>query len=73
MSLIAAFAYILSGFTSGLFLGRIPIYFSLYNYILIPWIIEKTFTKNSVKIIYIALISLYMLFYYYQVHITWGV
>ena len=72
MSLIAAFSYILSGFTSGLFLGRIPIYFSLYNYILIPWIIEKTFTKNSVKIIYIALIILYMLFYYYQVHITWG-
>ena len=72
MSLIAAFAYILSGFTSGLFLGRIPIYFSLYNYILIPWIIEKTFTKNSVKIIYIVLIILYMLFYYYQVHITWG-
>lgn len=72
MCLITAFAYILSGFTSGLFLGRIPIYFSLYNYILIPWLIEKNFTKNSVRIIYITLIALYMAFYYYQVHITWG-
>ena len=72
MSFVTALSYILSGFTSGLFLGRIPIYFSLYNYILLPWIVEKAFTKNSVKLIYIAMIILYMVFYYYQVHVTWG-
>lgn len=72
MSLIAALSYVLSGFTSGLFLGRIPIYFSLYNYILLPWIVEKVFTKRSIKVIYIFMICLYLLYYYYQIHITWG-
>lgn len=72
MALITAFTYLLSAFTSGIFLGRIPIYFSLYNYILLPWIIEHSFTKNSVRLIYIALIGFYMVFYYYQMHITWG-
>lgn len=72
MALITAFTYILSSFTSGIFLGRIPIYFSLYSYILLPWIIEHSFTRNSVRLIYIALIGFYMVFYYYQMHITWG-
>lgn len=72
MALITAFTYLLSAFTSGIFLGRIPIYFSLYNYILIPWIIEHSFTKNSIRLIYLVLIGFYMIFYYYQMHITWG-
>ena len=72
MALITAFTYLLSAFTSGIFLGRVPIYFSLYNYILLPWIIEHSFTKNSVQLIYIVLIGFYMVFYYYQMHITWG-
>lgn len=72
MSFVTALSYILSGFTSGMFLGRIPIYFSMYNYILLPWIVERAFTKNSARLIYIVMIILYMVFYYYQVHITWG-
>ena len=72
MCLISALSYILSGFTSGLFLGRIPIYFSLYSYILIPWIIEKVFTDKSVKIVYIAMVCFYILYYYYQVNVIWG-
>ena len=72
MSLIAAFSYALSGFTSGLFLGRIPIYFSLYNYILLPWIVERVFTKRSAVVIYISMICFYLFYYYYQIHITWG-
>ena len=72
MALITAFTYLLSAFTSGIFLGRIPIYFSLYSYILLPWLIEHSFTKNSVRLIYIALIGFYMVFYYYQMHIIWG-
>lgn len=72
MCLVSAFSYILSGFTSGIFLGRIPIYFSLYNYMLFPWIVERVFTKRSSVIIYTVMICFYMVFYYYQVHITWG-
>ncbi len=72
MTLITAFTYLLSAFTSGIFLGRIPIYFSLYSYILLPWIIEHSFTKNSVRLIYVIMIGFYMVFYYYQMHVVWG-
>ena len=72
MCLCAAFTMVLSGFTSGLFMGRLGIMFSLYNYIQIPWIIEHVFTRKSTKAIYIIMICFYLLYYYYQVHIAWG-
>lgn len=72
MCMCSALVMILSGFTSGLFMGRITIYFSLFNYIQIPWIIEHVFTKKSTKLIYTAMICFYMIYYYYQVHIVWG-
>lgn len=72
MSIISLGIYIVSAFTSGIFIGRLPIYFSLYNYILIPWIVENCFEKRSAKLVYIFLIIAYLFFYYYQVTVTWG-
>ena len=72
MSVVSMGAYIIASFTSGIFIGRIPVYFSLYNYLLLPWMIERFFEKNSAKLIYLALIGCYMGFYYYQMHIIWG-
>ncbi|WP_216696887.1 EpsG family protein [Anaerostipes faecalis] len=72
MSIISTGFYVISMFTSGIFIGRIPIYFSLYNYILLPWEIEHLFTEKSQKIVYLGLIGFYLLFYYYQMHLTWG-
>ena len=71
MSVISMGAYIISTFTSGIFIGRVPVYFSLFNYILLPWIIERFFEKNSAKLVYLMLIACYMGFYYYQMHIVW--
>lgn len=71
MSIATMGAYIISAFTSGIFIGRIPIYFSLYNYILIPWLIERYFTKRTAKVIYGVMIICYLVFYYYQVSVTW--
>lgn len=62
----------LSAFSSGLFLGRLSIFTSLYNYILLPWVIENIFTKSSARLIYAIMIVCYLIFYYYQVVITWG-
>lgn len=62
----------LSAVSSGLFLGRLSIFTSLYNYILLPWEIENIFTKNSARVIYAVMIVCYLIFYYYQVVITWG-
>ena len=64
--------YIISYFTSGLLIGRLPIYFSLANYILIPWMIEEFFERRSARVIKIGFIVLYSAFFYYQVGVTWG-
>lgn len=72
MSILSTGVYILAIFTSGIYIGRIPIYFSLYNYILLPWEIKNLFTLKSQKIIYVLMILLYLVFYYYQVFIIWG-
>lgn len=72
MSILSTSMYVLAMFTSGIYIGRIPIYFSLYNYILLPWEIENLFTVKSQKIVYGLMIAFYLLFYYYQVFISWG-
>lgn len=72
MSVASFGAYFVSMFTSGIFIGRVPIYFSLFNYILMPWIIQRVFEKSSAKLIYLMVIICYMGFYYYQMHIVWG-
>lgn len=72
MSIVSMGAYVISMFVSGIFIGRVPIYFSLYNYILLPWLIDRAFEKSSAKLIYLAVMGCYMAFYYYQMHIVWG-
>lgn len=71
MSIISMGAYIISSVTSGMFIGRMPIYFSLYNYILLPWLIENVFEEKSKKIVYAGMIACYLVFYYYQMTVAW--
>ena len=72
MSIASMGIYIVSMFTSGIYIGRLPVYCSLYNYILLPWILERSFDKNSAKLIMLMAMGCYMVFYYYQMHIVWG-
>ena len=72
MSIISAAIYLISAGTSGVFLGRLPIYTSLYGYLLLPYLLNEMFTKNSSKLMYIIMIFAYLLFYYYQIHLTWA-
>lgn len=72
MSIISAALYLVSAGTSGIFLGRLPIYTSLYGYILLPYLIDKIFIKESAKMMYIMMISAYLVFYYYQMHFAWS-
>lgn len=72
MSIIASGLYLISMATSGIFIGRLPIYVGLYsNCILLPWEIDHVFSKNSGRFIRGAMIVFYLLFYYYQIHIAW--
>ena len=72
MSVISAGLYLISMVTSGIFIGRLPIYTCLYaNCILLPWEIDHIFSKNSARFIRLAMIILYLVFYYYQIHRIW--
>ena len=72
MALISAGLYIISVFTSGIFIGRLPIYASIFGYILLPWEIDYLYKDSSRTMVYLLMITFYLAFYYYQMHIAWG-
>ncbi|MBQ0102178.1 MAG: EpsG family protein [Firmicutes bacterium] len=66
MSVVTFGLYLISMVTSGIIIGRLPIYTMLYSFILLPHLIRKCFSEDSVKIINFAMIGLYMLYYLYE-------
>lgn len=73
MSLIASGLYIISKIAhSGILLGRLPIYFSMYNLILLPWLLKNIFDNKEKDLIYFVMIICYFAFFYCQMCITWG-
>lgn len=72
MSIISTAIFLVSNQTSGVFVGRLPIYVSLYNYILMPYLIDQMFTKESARIVKMLMIIGYVGFFYYQVHFSWA-
>lgn len=74
LAIISTALYAVSMSTSGIFLGRLPIYCSLYGTcILLPWEIENLFTPKSGRIIAIAAVLMFLMFYTYQLRVGWGV
>ena len=71
MSLFTAALYMLSIPISGVYMGRLPIYCSLFNYILLPWEIKNFFREDTRNLIKIAMVIFYLVFYVYQMT-TWG-
>lgn len=63
MSIVTTGLYLVSMVTSGVMIGRLPIYTSLYSFILLPNLIPKIFTKSSAKIVYLLMIGCYMGYY----------
>ena len=56
----------IANFTSGITFGRLPVYFNVYNYILIPWIVEKTFSRTDRVIMRVLCVIFYMCYFVYQ-------
>lgn len=75
MSIVSTGLYIVSMFTSGIFLGRLPIYTSLYNYILLPYELDLIFDGKDQRfrtIMYIITCVFYLAYYYYLMHfVNW--
>lgn len=70
MSIISMGLYFVSMVTSGIFIGRLPIYCSLFGYILLPWEINNLFMRESKVFAYIGLIGAYIVFYYYAMFLS---
>lgn len=66
LSIAAAGIYVFSFFTSGLLVGRVPIYFSLANYILLPWLIEEVFSPTSALVVEMGIMGVYIVFFQQQ-------
>lgn len=72
-SIVSSALALLSMGTSGIFIGRLPIYCSLYsNGILVPWEINAFFTEKSAHMVKVIVVLCYTAFFYYQMHFTWG-
>ncbi|MBQ7646349.1 MAG: EpsG family protein, partial [Clostridia bacterium] len=78
-SIVAAGFNLIAAFTSGMLMGRISIYFSMYSAILIPWLLEKCYSKQERMMIIPTAIVLYYItyrrelsnWYYYSDKLTW--
>lgn len=66
MSLVSALIYALSSFSNGILVGRMPMYFQVYNLILLPWLIKNCFTQQSRKILMILCMGCYLIYFIYQ-------
>ncbi len=71
-SIVTMALYLVASVTSGIYIGRLPIYTTLMGYISLPWLIERMFTKDSAKLVKCAMCGLYLFFFYVQMHFTWG-
>lgn len=72
MSIMGTGIYVISKIlSSGVMIGRLPIYFTMYNLILLPWLIKNLFDKNEKRLIYYVMIVCYFAFFYYQIFINW--
>lgn len=72
MSLVGNCFYLASTFTNGILVGRMPIYFTVYNLVLLPWVIRNCFTRESRKIVWSLCVVCYLIYFYYQMCIAWG-
>ena len=72
LSIVTAGFYFFSIFSSGVLMGAIPIYFSLSNYILIPWLLKEAFNRESANAMRVIFIIAYIIFFYIQCGPTWG-
>ena len=73
MSVVSAAIWLVSMVTSGIHIGRLPIYVSLFNNILLPYEIQILFNEKDQRIVKIAMVVLYLAFSYYQFHFAWHI
>lgn len=64
MSVVTTCFYLFASFTSGTYIGRIPIFFSLYSLLLIPWLIHNVFNRKERALVYALCVICYLYYFY---------
>lgn len=64
MSLLTAAIYLVGMFTSGIFIGRLPIYSELYDLILIPFLFRIGIKKEDRRFVVLSVIAVLLLYFY---------
>ncbi len=70
-SIVTMALYLIAAVSSGIYIGRLPIYTTLQGYIALPWLIDHIFEKRSADLVRVLTIVLYVLFFYLQMN-SWG-
>lgn len=70
MSLVCALLYALSSYTNGILVGRMPMYFQVYNLLLLPWLIKHCFAPYDRRALSIICIGCYLVYFIYQATIA---
>lgn len=72
-SIVTMALYAIASVTSGIYIGRLPIYTTLQGYMALPWMIDQIFERRSAKFVRFVMYTTYLGFFYFQMHFTWGV
>ncbi len=64
MSIVTACFYLAASFTSGILMGRLPIYTQTYSFISLAWLLENAFDKQTGKFLKISCVICYCVLYY---------
>lgn len=66
MSLVAAALYVVGVFSSGILIGRLPIYCSIYNILLVPYILKYGFNKKDSTVVRLGMVAALMLMFWFE-------
>lgn len=69
MSIITTELYLVGMFTSGI-MGRIPIYFQLFNYLLLPWLFNNFFEKKDALILILISSLCFLAYFCYDMYVA---
>lgn len=70
-SIVTMAFYLISAVSSGIYIGRLPIYTTLQGYIALPWLIDRIFEKRSADLVRFMMVLLFSLFFCYQAFVIW--
>lgn len=66
MSIITVGLNLIAMVTSGILMGRMAIYTSLYSFIIMPYLIRNAFTRESRKLVNILMVMFYFVYYCFE-------